>query len=736
MKDIQIYYEHYISEPDPVTGMHIAIAKVIKPEHVEYLKDTCQFHLTADNSFVVYGHSFIYPRPTIDRVYLRGVPTKESGVMEIDSILDTQLIEGLKLNPLEFLASNFCSSMTAYEVQSLSQRLGNQFFKLLDTDPEQLLQYGLKTTAAQLRRDWKLVKNHTLDFGLLKGLGATPEQIADFLRVAQTKGLNVRHILSHNPYALSRFVPLETLDAYALRVVPDREHPARISALTTEMISQSLEQGGTFVPISELFNRLHAVNVDISLEKLEQLKLPGYINNQGSFYRDDIARLEYDVARKLSHHIAHTTVLSYENISPDEDFLDKDQQTAVANSLKYPLSIITGGPGSGKSTVTASICHCIEKAMGGKAKLVLIAPTAQAAQRLHEATGYHCITLHAALGASEEAGFLQSSGKQLDADLVLIDEASMLDLYMVRALLTKLTPRTRTVLLGDEDQLESVEPGNVLHDLIDSRRIPVTVLKGEHRFGKHLDISNNAKLIKRGLVPDLSPNPAGNWHFVPETRDEFMVKKIKAVISDVIEAKYQIPLSKIQILSPQYETLVGVDNLNQELGPIFNPDGFTATFNVRGGAPRSFRVGDRVTYLTRDKSLKLINGSIGVVEKIDLKEHRELVVNFAKEGVKHVPISKVHNMRVSFANSVHKAQGSEYDVVIIPISKSNRRMLHRNLLYTGITRAKKHVFLVGDATALEYALAPENQPHRETNLSHYIQKLLPEREITDTPELS
>ncbi len=356
------------------------------------------------------------------------------------------------------------------------------------------------------------------------------------------------------------------------------------------------------------------------------------------------------------------------------------------------MLILTGGPGCGKTFTTRTIV-ALWKAMGKS--IALASPTGRAAQRLSELSGQDAKTVHRLLEFDpRNMAFKRDPDNPIPAQAIVVDEASMLDLFLANSLVKAIAPETQLLLVGDTDQLPSVGPGAVLHDLIASGQIPVVRLTQVFRQAQASQIVSNAHRINQGQLPRLetvSSTPQSDCLWLGAPEPENGVQAIQELISDLIPQLGFDAAKDVQVLCPMTRGEVGTRNLNMVLQHLINPPGLGKTEINRGGM--TLRVGDRVIQKVNDYNREVFNGDLGVIEVID-SEEQEVTVQFAERSV-HYDYADINEITLAWSVTIHKSQGSEYPVVILPLYMQHYLMLSRNLLYTGLTRARKLAILVG-----------------------------------------
>jgi exodeoxyribonuclease V alpha subunit len=392
-----------------------------------------------------------------------------------------------------------------------------------------------------------------------------------------------------------------------------------------------------------------------------------------------------------------------------DEQLSGEQRSAIEMALTNPVSVLTGGPGTGKTTCLKALITSLETQ---SMKYALASPTGRAAKRLSEATGRPARTIHRLLEYSPVEGFKHNDENPLDLDFLVVDEASMLDLLLTNNLLKAVQPGTRILFVGDVDQLPSVGAGDVLRDLIDSQIVPVTRLSTIFRQAANSKIITNAHLINQGKFPDFSRNE-GDFFLFPAEDATAAADWIIQIVTERIPQKFGFDaLHDIQVMAPIYRGPAGVTLLNDRLQEKLNPPGNHKPERRLFGT--SFRLGDKVMQTQNNYDKDVYNGDIGFIQSMDLIE-QNLTVNFDGRSVAF-DWSEADQLSLAYAISVHKAQGSEFPVVVMPVVTQHYTMLQRNLLYTAITRARKLCVLAGSRRAVTMAVRNNKVTQRFTAL--------------------
>ena len=391
---------------------------------------------------------------------------------------------------------------------------------------------------------------------------------------------------------------------------------------------------------------------------------------------------------------------------------DEIQADAIRQAAVSKIMILTGGPGTGKTTTTKGIISAYQS-FG--LKILLAAPTGRAAKRMTETTGLEAKTIHRLLECKPPEGYQKNEENPLEGDVLIVDECSMIDLVLMNSLLKAIPAGMRVVLVGDIDQLPSVGAGNVLRDLIDSGMVPVIRLTRIFRQAQTSRIIMNAHRINEGQMPDLSNGKETDFFFTTKEDPEEAVREIVSLVQHKLSRYYRTPSSQIQVLTPMQKGVVGATNLNLALQEALNPQG--------DGLRRSgfiFRRDDKVMQIRNNYDKEVFNGDIGIIESVDL-QNRTLKVNFDQHVVEYES-SELDELVHAYATTIHKAQGSEYPIVVMPVLMNHYVMLQRNLIYTGITRAKKILVMVGTRKALACAVRNVTVHRRNTLLKERLQQ--------------
>jgi exodeoxyribonuclease V alpha subunit len=413
--------------------------------------------------------------------------------------------------------------------------------------------------------------------------------------------------------------------------------------------------------------------------------------------------------------IQKKTGMSYDDIQAD----------AIRQAATAKVMVLTGGPGTGKTTTTHGIISAY-KAYG--LKILLAAPTGRAAKRLTEATGMEAKTIHRLLECKPPEGYQKNEENPLEGDVLIIDECSTIDIILMNSLLKAIPPTMRLIMVGDIDQLPSVGAGNVLRDIIDSMSFPVIRLTRIFRQAQSSRIVMNAHRINEGKMPDISNGKDTDFFFMENEDADAVAGDIVKLVQTKLPNYYHVEPSQIQVLTPMQRGVVGATNLNLALQEALNPTDEEIFMRGRGKVmmPKPclrrsgyvFRADDKVMQIKNNYDKEVFNGDIGIIESVDDTD-RTLMVNFDGRSVEY-DVTELDELVHAYATTIHKAQGSEYPIVVMPVLMNHYIMLQRNLIYTGITRAKKILVMVGTKKALSYAVRNVTVTKRNTLLKERL----------------
>lgn len=623
---------------------------------------------------------------------------------------------------------------------------GVEVLDILDDDPEQLLSIrGIsKKKLKDIIESWskqREIKN------LLVFLQTHNVPTTFAGKIFHIYGAQAESKLRDNPYDLAyeiRGVGFKTADQMAMKLGFEPDCAQRLEAALAYTLLTSCERNGhLFLPKPKLLEDVARMLDTTDFEKLE-LALYGLeekkririedLSEQGiseAVYLIYFYHYENETTKRLYQLISHPTPVSRKKIDKtlprvEETLgftLSDEQREAVFEACSNKVFIITGGPGTGKTTITKAIMLTL-KELGLKIKQA--APTGRAAKRMAEATGHPAKTVHRLLQYQPDGGFMYCEDQKLKADVLVVDEASMVDAQLFVAILRALPHTCRLILVGDVNQLPSVGPGNVLGDLINSHRVPCSVLTHIFRQAQESFIVVNAHLINGGHFPRQHPSqaPEADFFWIPQEDTRKVQRLILDSVCDRIPQRYGLdPLRDVQVLTPMHKGDVGTQALNVALQERLNPPGppeLKRKFGV-------FREGDRVIQLRNNYDKEVFNGDLGWILEVDPDAH-EIMVEFDGNYV-HIESSELDELGLAYAVSVHKSQGSEYLAVVMPIVTQHFLLLQRNLLYTGLTRARELAVLIGSERAFNIGLKNATAGSRHTHLAHRLRGIFAENRL-------
>ncbi len=553
------------------------------------------------------------------------------------------------------------------------------------------------------------------------------------VKIHKTYGDQAIAVVQENPYRLARDIRgigFRTADKIAQQLGLAPDSPARVEAGVLFALTEATEEGHVFLPRGNLVGAAaELLNVDqeavadaIDNLLLSETAVAGYLPDDQAIYLTPLFYAELGVARRIGRLLTspasrlrtlyHTELT--QSLAAAAAHLSPQQTEALQSAISNKVTILTGGPGTGKTTALRALVQTLD---GLGYKVALASPTGRAAKRLSEATDHSAQTVHRLLGYSPSGDFGHDEQNPLDADLLVVDEASMLDLVLANHLLKALEPAAHLLLVGDVDQLPSVGAGDVLRHLIASGAIPTTHLTTIFRQDAGSLIVHNAHRVNAGQMP-LAPKDALDFFIFPQSDPEQAADLLVDVVQNRIPARFGLdPVDEIQVLAPMYRSAAGVSNLNALLQAALNPD--SPDRPERRLAGQLYRLGDKVMQMRNNYEKEVFNGDIGRIAKLDTTM-QQLVVRFDDNREIVYDWSDADELALAWAVSVHKSQGSEFPCVVIPMLMQHYMMLQRNLLYTAITRARRLVVLVGEQRAIAVAVRNNEVARRYSRLAERL----------------
>jgi exodeoxyribonuclease V alpha subunit len=665
---------------------------------------------------------------------------KQFKASSIQSIPPTSL-EGIE----KYLGSGMVKGIGPHFAKKLVALFGKEVFETIETEPKKLLSIegiGAKRVS-KITSAWKDQKAIREIMVFLQSHGVSPSKA---VRIYKTYGADAVEQVKSNPYRLAKDIygiGFKSADFIASRLGIAPNSLIRARAGVGYALMQRVGEGHCAYPEKDLLQEastLLEIDQDILKNAIEAEVLDKQLVRQVletatgeevmCLYPAAIAHFESQVAHRIVELSKNLTEVPWGQIDLDKavPWVMKEinleladlQKEAVKTALTSKITVITGGPGTGKSTLTCAILTILK---AKSVKMALCSPTGRAAKRLSECTGMEAKTIHRTLGFDPKSpgGFTHGAKNPLPTDLLLIDEASMIDIQLANSLFKALPLHAAIIIIGDVDQLPSVGPGRVLSDLISSQTIPTVKLTQIFRQAATSQIIQAAYQINQGKLPSAKNLSDSDFYFLECDDPDVILEKIIDLVSRRIPAKFKLnPVRDIQVLCPMQRGTLGARNLNVALQKKLNPhpESQVERFGYR------FLLGDKVMVLQNDYDKEVFNGDMGFIHSIDLIEQECVILFDGREVV--FEFGEMDILQPAYTVTIHKSQGSEYPVVVIPVVTQHYMMLKRNLIYTGVTRGKKLVILIGQKKALAMAVKAVNQKERYTHLSSQI-KLLSHR---------
>ena len=635
---------------------------------------------------------------------------------------------------IEFLTSGLFKGIGEKKAKNIVDVLGKDTLKIILETPDNLLLIPSITKANVETLHTKL-KEYEASYETILYLGELGFSTKDSMIIYNTYKAKTKQIIEEDIYKLIYDIidiNFKKIDQIALNMGIEKDSLIRIKAsLIYIMTEVSNTYGHSYYFYEELTSLLPRVlGVTITTELFDQALIElqkdiKIVVKEEKFYLKDMYDAETLIVKRLrllEKNPITTSKHIDDKIKDLEDFYgiiyNDEQKQAIKESYEKDILIITGGPGTGKTTIMKGITELyrqLEKLSYEKLqeKIVLLAPTGRAAKRMTETTGLRASTIHRFLKWQKETNKFQvNEYNKSRVEFVILDEASMVDTYLMASLLKGISANCKIVMVGDDHQLPSVGPGQLLHDLISSDTLSVVKLKELYRQGKDSNIISLAYDVRNGEVNPQIFNKEQDLTFINCTVEQ-AITNIKEIATTYKDYSYK----NFQILAPMYKTLAGIDEINNHLQNIFNPKS-NSKKELRIGEV-TFREQDKVIQLTNMPDDNVYNGDIGIIDRIITSPKKEIHIDFDGNIVKYTP-TNFNCFRLAYAISIHKAQGSEFDIVIMPIVRNYGKMLYRKLMYTGITRSKKQLYLIGDLKALDIAVANTQTDIRRTTIKDFL----------------
>lgn len=633
----------------------------------------------------------------------------------------------------KYLGSGLIKGVGPKFAKRIVEKFGKDTLDVIEETPDFLIEVeGIgQVRVERIKKSWqeqKEIKN------IMLFLQSHEVSTSHATKIFKTYGAESIHIVEENPYRLADDIwgiGFRTADTIARKLGIEKDRFIRLRSGILYTLNKLSENGHCYALRDQLIEtaasllEAEAPNLIMTLD--EMIRVEDVKVEDEAIYLPPFYFSEVGCARKLMKILSAAGAVSINaetvmsqmsnpaaNTSQAAISYDEVQLEAIKVAVFSKVMVLTGGPGTGKTTTTLGIISAYKKA---GCRVLLAAPTGRAAKRMSEATGMEAKTIHRLLEYKPPEGYQKNEEAPLEGDVLILDECSMIDIMLMYNLLKAVPESMTLIMVGDTDQLPSVGAGNVLKDIIDSGCIPVVRLTRIFRQAQGSRIIMNAHRINKGEPIDMRGGKDSDFFFAEEINNEGIVDRLVKYCTVNLPRYYHVdPLKDIQVLTPMQRSEVGAANLNQVLQNAMNPNGPALK---RGGT--FYRVKDKVMQIRNDYDKEVFNGDIGTITYVDLEE-RELKVDFEGREITY-DVTELDELVLAYATTIHKAQGSEYPIVVMPVSMSHFVMLQRNLIYTGVTRAKKILVMIGEKKAVYYAIKNEKTTRRNTKLAERLKRL-------------
>lgn len=650
----------------------------------------------------------------------------------------------------KYLGSGLIKGVGPKFARRIVEKFGKDTLDVIEENPEALIEVeGIgRVRVERIKKSWeeqKEIKNIML---FLQGHEVSTSHAT---KIFKTYGSDSISVVQENPYRLADDIwgiGFKTADTIAEKMGIEKDRFIRLRSGILYTLNKLSENGHCYAVREQLIRTagqlLEVEEAELEITLDEMLRTEDVIREEDAIYLPPFffsetgcakrllkllmaeRRVQMDVDAVMERVMGRTERDQEADTADDADVAphrmqeaetqgqityDEVQLEAIRVAVSSKVMVLTGGPGTGKTTTTMGIIAAYRAA---GCKIILAAPTGRAAKRMSEATGMEAKTIHRLLEYKPPEGYQRKEENPLEGDVLILDECSMIDIMLMYNLLKALPAHMTLIMVGDTDQLPSVGAGNVLGDIISSERIPVVRLSRIFRQAQGSRIVMNAHRINKGEQIDMRGGRDSDFFFAAKETNGEVVELVVKYCTENLPRYYHVDaLQDIQVLTPMQRGVCGAANLNQVLQEAMNPGSILLR---RGGM--QYRLHDKVMQIRNDYDKEVFNGDIGVINHVDMEE-RELTVNFDGREVVY-DVSELEELTLAYATTIHKSQGSEYPIVVMPFTMSHYVMLQRNLLYTGVTRAKKILVLIGEKKAVFYAVRNGRMAERNTRLAERI----------------
>lgn len=631
----------------------------------------------------------------------------------------------------KYLGSGLVKGIGPKFAHLIVERFGTETIDIIEEDIERLYEVpGIgKKRVEKIRESWEKQKDIKNVMLFLQQYGVSTAYAAKIYRQYGKESIDQ---VKENPYRLADDIwgiGFKTADGIAGKMGYGKNDLRRCRSGIQYTLNELADEGHVYAVEEQLIEAagklLEADREPIVQAMAGMIASEDLIREQEAIYLPPFYHSERGTARRLLALMTSRSSALFEG-NIDIQAIEKAtgvgyddvQVAAIRQAVRSRVMVLTGGPGTGKTTTTQGIIAAYRAA---GLRVLLAAPTGRASKRMSEATGMEAKTIHRLLEFNPQDGYKRNDDNPLEGDVLIVDECSMIDIILMYNLMKAIPVQMRLILVGDIDQLPSVGAGNVLRDIIDSGQVPVIRLTRIFRQAQSSRIVMSAHAINQGRYPDTSNGKDTDFFFIRKDDPEQVAEEIVKLVKHRLPKAYNQPLSNIQVLTPMQRSVVGAGNLNMLLQQALN----TSTLGIsRGGI--NYKLGDRVMQIRNNYDKNVFNGDIGIIEKVNM-EDRTLCIRFDGSLVEY-EASELDEVTLAYATTIHKSQGSEYPIVVIPVLMTHFVMLQRNLIYTGITRAKKICVLIGQPKALAYAIRNLTVNKRNTKLKERLRG-----ELQDSP---